>query len=89
MPKLPDKIIVLLGTFELMDFTWGTAKPFFNIFYDVPDLRLIDKLLWRIENILRCLEWTLYLKRHKILYRFINKIRDMIFGIAWYLIEIR
>lgn len=85
MPNIDDIDIEKygLGTWDLADYTFGTSNAIVTKFRSSSTFTRLEKLLWRLENVLRLLDWTLFLKNHKILSRFVRTLRSVVFNIAW------
>jgi len=86
MPKLSKEDVwrLGLGTFDLADFTFGTANAIPFLYKSIERFRAVEKVLWRVENWLRCLEWALFLRGHYILSEIVSKFRNIIFKVAWW-----
>jgi len=93
MPKLDEKTIKKhhLGTWDLIDFVFGMptlALSSFDFFlrprkrFFVHSIPLPLVFLYRVENILRLMEWSLFLKGHKTLSRFVNIFRCWMFRVC-------
>ncbi len=53
-----------LGTWDLADWTFGTAYAMFPIYISKGDdyqFSILEKIFWRLENIFRLLEWYIFL----------------------------
>ena len=81
-----------LGTMDLAEFVFGTPlcigfiPPRVARCRHASCMRSIEKFIWRIENMLRMIEWYLILeKKNKILKEFIGKIRLIIWKIGWWI----
>ena len=96
MPKLTTEMVceLMLGTFDLADFTFGTARGvgFIPSSQDIP-MHWLERILWRIENVFRFIEWWLWLqanwydKKHRLFWMMLHfpfcKIRLLLFNLAW------
>jgi len=94
MPVIPKN--VYLGTWDLADWTFGPPTYITlwgGIFGDKWPKRWprLITAIWRIENWLRCIMWTMYFKRHYTMFRALDCIRDIAFRISngisriWYM----
>ena len=85
MPRLSNETIDKygLGIWDLADFTFGTPYAMWLFYKHVSEFDLFDKVIWRVENWLRRLEWTLFLNNHKTLSTIVGRIRDIVFNIGW------
>jgi len=83
MPKIDYNVIEKynLGTWDLADWTFGTSLML-DIF-GYAELNKCARFLWRIENLLRLIKWTLYFSGHSTLSEFFGKIRHLVFNLAW------
>ena len=61
MPKLTSEDIEKydMGTFDLADWTFGTPNAMFIFYKPVEEFSIAEKIIWRIENTLRFMEWYL------------------------------
>ncbi|MGQ4915650.1 MAG: hypothetical protein ACP6IU_13050 [Candidatus Asgardarchaeia archaeon] len=86
MPKLNWELIEEfgLGTLDLADFTYlSTLTMFEGLSFEIPRRwPLLLDFLWRIENVLRLLSWTLLFKRHETLSMVIDKVRNFVFKVV-------
>jgi len=86
MPRLSrdDVERLELGTFDLADFTFGTANAIWFLYRPASEFSALEKVLWRVENALRLLEWSLILKGHRTLSELVGKVRRAVFNVAWW-----
>ena len=93
MPKLsPEDVKRLgLGTWDLADWTWGTAAIPISLFtlcsFSHRHFNPFTKLAWKVENRLRCLFWKLVLDGHERVARLVSVFRGIAFHVAWRLAE--
>jgi len=85
MPRLTSDDVdrLGLGTMDLADFTFGTANAILFLYKPKEYFSLLERVLWRIENILRLLQWWFVLENHKVLGNFFALLRHIVFELAW------
>jgi len=86
MPRLDSEIIERygFGTWDLADWTWGTAYAIPYFYKHVSEFDVIDRAIWKLENFFRYWEWKLFLDNHRALSKIFSFIRGAIFKIGWW-----
>ena len=92
MPKLSHADVEKhdLGTWDLADWTFGTTLPLEVLFLVPIDYRmsLAVKIVWKVENALRMLYWTLYFKNRGVLAEVVRVFRELVFKAGMVMLEI-
>ena len=85
MPELTEELHekYKFGTFDLAEFTFGPPTLCLvwsnGIIWKIPFPLL---LLWRIENLLRLVQWALFLKGHYVTSHFVSLLRGFVFRLC-------
>lgn len=86
MPRLTTRDVGRygLGTWDLADWTFGTPYAIAWFYKHVSEFDVLDKVIWRVENLLRYWEWKLFLNNHRGLSKVVPLLRNVVFTIGWW-----